>query len=95
MRELACAAADFAAAHLISKPASVALGQLCDGEARSSKSADCLKSLECLEVLREELELWGAVMRAMLKLRARRTCVRRQDSPDAEKARGVYLLVPI
>jgi len=37
----------------------------------------------------------GAGMHAMLKLRARRTCIRRQDSPDAEKARGVCLFEPI
>ena len=92
MRELARDAAVFVAAHLLQKPACVALGQLCDGEARGSRSADCLECLECLEVLREELELWGAGMHAMLKLCARRTCIRRQDSPDAEKARGVCLL---
>ena len=92
MRELARDAAVFVAAHLLRKPACVALGQLCDGEARGSRSADCLECLECLEVLREELEMWGAGMHAMLKLRARRTCIRRQDSPDAEKARGVCLL---
>jgi hypothetical protein len=34
-------------------------------------------------------------MHAMLNLRARRTCVRRQDSPDAEKAKGVCLIEPI